>query len=1150
MEDLAQKLCEAVENEDAKEVENLLKCGADPNFVLPNGIAAIHLASGKESECALRCLKLLLQHSGNPNVRSIDDLTPVHVASSWGCCKALIFLLQKGGDPFIQDQDGNTALDLALMENNRRCVVALQEYTERISDGYTGEMDGCHKNSTSLPDITEMSCITLLLGSTYENTPSSSTKISPLMSLPKTVTPGNMDYAVISSHLEMPGLCRKNDSNKELQIDDSTKIMQNKCEIKPTEAKEVVAFTKTSESSHCSEYFSTHGESVVTLENSSICKNINCDVSVKTQHLIDHDNSRAALGSHMYSTVPQDLASSRKLPLNPSTQDFQVFTKLDRLDEISLDHVNAYNKECIDDNEEDTLILHGNGSDFRNKHSECNTSIWDSGDRRWRPERILNSFHNSVNDTMNAQNLELVGMQKGVPSVENKELTDVSIPSERSRAPTEEGTEKTVRTSDMLQKTQSPTLTCVAPNYLEHGSHNLQTQLRNLLLSTKGCNSRQRSEVVSADTIPVNGETNSLQHGSLKQTDACSSSSSSEDTFIIEAHKYELHDKEDSELYNGLKEMLAAKHSPSTSNEDKSPFFTPRTKSRLHCYNFRHNISSLFEESVEMPKRGRRVRKPEDPLATFSHDLTPDEFLPRKSSHSPGVTDESTKTSDTSETLNIIDAKNSLERTSIKNIVQDDKENDSELQTTVDISNFLTDDLSSEAEVKSRELKQTAGNHCVEGGVLDSAWLTEDGESEISGVADQRNRDVIMTWEDKSLPASLVNQSFYHSTFIEDTAVNSSKVPRYSFSRLSSIVKVEESIAQLDLSTVEEVQEVPLSPGGRPVYVGQAEPVEYLYKDNDKGHVLIEKHMPSMDQSSTNLPGNSDNTIIYDWRNYKINTITMNKAPPSNSPNRVAVELYRLSNDEIASRLRGFGDEPVHVTSQNRKMCILLLDKRLKELTSNRPSGLSIEYSAELSLALHTCNIPDCSKDEAALSQEFDKPDKTQKWREGVLKSSFNYLLLDPRVTRNLPSRCHDLSPVDCFLTFVSAVFYVGKGKRSRPYCHLYEALNLFKGSCKQPCSKVKHIMDIWKSGQGVLSLHCFQNTIPVEAYTREACMVDAIGLKLLTNQKKGVYYGQCQGWAPTRRRRLGVHMLYKAMQIFLAEGERQLRPPDIRSGY
>ncbi|XP_073492964.1 ankyrin repeat and LEM domain-containing protein 1 isoform X2 [Phyllobates terribilis] len=1117
MEDMVQKLCEAVENEDAKEVENLLKCGADPNFVLPNGIAAIHLASGKESECALRCLKLILQHSGNPNVRSIDDLTPVHVAASWGCCKALIFLLQKGGDPSIQDQDGNTALDLALMENNRRCVVALQEYTERISDGYTG----CHKNSSSLPDITEMSCITLLLGSTYETTPSSSTKISPLMCLPKTVSPGNnMDYAVISSHVEMPDLCAKNGSKKELQMDNSTKIMRDKCETKPTEAKEVVPFTKTSQSSQCSEYFSTHRESDVALENSSICKSINCDVSIKTQLLVDHNwENNSALGISVYSAVNQDLTSNRKLPLNPSTEDYQAFKKFEGLDEISLDH-NIYNKECNDDNEEETLVLHDNRSAFRNKYSECNTSIWDSGDRRWRSERIANSLHNSVNDAVNAQNLELVGTLKGMPAVENEALIGVAtqlLSNERRRA-------------------------VKSPNY-EHGSHDLQTQLRNLVLSTKGF-SRTESEAASADTIPVSGETESLQHGALKRTNASSSSSSYEDTFIIEAHNYPVHGKEDSELYKGLKEMmLATKNSPSTSNEDKSPFFTPRTKSRLHCYNFRQNISSLFDESVEMPKRGRRVRTPEGPLVTSTRDLTPDEFLPRKSSHTPGETYESTKMSNTSQTLNNVDA---------KNIQQDDKESVSELQTTVDISNFLTDDLSSEAEVKScRELKRTAINHSVEGGVLDSAWLTEDGESEISGVADPKNRAVITTTEDKSLPASLFNPSFYHSTLIEDTAVNSCEGPRYSFSRLSSIVRVEESIAQPDLSTVDSnSQEVPLSPGGRPVNVSQAEPVEYLYKDNEKGHVLIEKHMPSVDQSGTNLPGNSDNTIIYDWRNYKINTITINKAPPLNSPNRVAVELYRLSNDDIASRLRGFGDETVQVTSQNRKTCILLLDKCLKEHTSNRPSGLSIEYSTELSLALHTFNIPDCSKDEAALSQEFDQPDKTRKWREGVLKSSFNYLLLDPRVTRNLPSRCHDLSPIDCFRTFVSAIFYVGKGKRSRPYCHLYEALNHFKGTCKQPCSKVQHIMDIWKSGRGVLSLHCFQNTIPVEAYTREACMVDAIGLKLLTNQKKGVYYGQSQGWAPTRRRRLGVHMLYKTMQIFLAEGERQLRPPDIRSGY
>lgn len=55
-------------------------------------------------------------------------------------------------------------------------------------------------------------------------------------------------------------------------------------------------------------------------------------------------------------------------------------------------------------------------------------------------------------------------------------------------------------------------------------------------------------------------------------------------------------------------------------------------------------------------------------------------------------------------------------------------------------------------------------------------------------------------------------------------------------------------------------------------------------------------------------------------------------------------------------------------------------------------------------------------------------------------KSSFNYLLLDPRVTQNLPLRSKKMAYEDIFHTFVAAVFYVGKGKRSRPYAHLYEA--------------------------------------------------------------------------------------------------------------
>lgn len=50
--------------------------------------------------------------------------------------------------------------------------------------------------------------------------------------------------------------------------------------------------------------------------------------------------------------------------------------------------------------------------------------------------------------------------------------------------------------------------------------------------------------------------------------------------------------------------------------------------------------------------------------------------------------------------------------------------------------------------------------------------------------------------------------------------------------------------------------------------------------------------------------------------------------------------------------------------------------------------------------------------------------------------------LCTPRITQNLPLRSHRLSPTECFRTFVKAIFYVGKGTRARPCCHLAEALS------------------------------------------------------------------------------------------------------------
>lgn len=79
-----------------------------------------------------------------------------------------------------------------------------------------------------------------------------------------------------------------------------------------------------------------------------------------------------------------------------------------------------------------------------------------------------------------------------------------------------------------------------------------------------------------------------------------------------------------------------------------------------------------------------------------------------------------------------------------------------------------------------------------------------------------------------------------------------------------------------------------------------------------------------------------------------------------------------------------------------------------------------------------------------------------------------------------------------------------------------------------------------------MVCLHIFQNVIPAEAYTYEASIIDALGLTALKNLKVGNYYGVVASWPLKERRMLGLYLLYKAMLIFLSEGERQLRPDDL----
>jgi len=113
--------------------------------------------------------------------------------------------------------------------------------------------------------------------------------------------------------------------------------------------------------------------------------------------------------------------------------------------------------------------------------------------------------------------------------------------------------------------------------------------------------------------------------------------------------------------------------------------------------------------------------------------------------------------------------------------------------------------------------------------------------------------------------------------------------------------------------------------------------------------------------------------------------------------------------------------------------------------------------------------------EQSLMRKFFDDPSKI--WREGALKMSFCYLLIDPRklepsVTEMVEGSLGEKSYIvwknenwsnflfwgleerDQFRRFLQSIFYVGKGKKSRPLQHMTEAAR-FSGCSVQDEAKV-----------------------------------------------------------------------------------------------
>lgn len=128
--------------------------------------------------------------------------------------------------------------------------------------------------------------------------------------------------------------------------------------------------------------------------------------------------------------------------------------------------------------------------------------------------------------------------------------------------------------------------------------------------------------------------------------------------------------------------------------------------------------------------------------------------------------------------------------------------------------------------------------------------------------------------------------------------------------------------------------------------------------------------------------------------------------------------------------------------------------------------GTGFKY--ELALVLNsTAPVPKLRYLEEELVQEFSTPqpshqsaNKTQSLMHRItVRDNFNYLLLDPRGLKESSSHREGSSSVDLaeFRKFMESVFYVGKGKNSRPVQHLRDA----KSCLTNELTKVRNVHEI-----------------------------------------------------------------------------------------
>jgi ankyrin repeat protein len=113
-------------------VDFLIKAGAMVNAVSRNGLKVTPLNSAAAGSHAAS-VKILLEHSADPNIQQSEGFTPLHAAADNGDLESIRLLLLHGADRRLTDKNGKTPYDYAVAKNHLEAAKLLaKDITKRL----------------------------------------------------------------------------------------------------------------------------------------------------------------------------------------------------------------------------------------------------------------------------------------------------------------------------------------------------------------------------------------------------------------------------------------------------------------------------------------------------------------------------------------------------------------------------------------------------------------------------------------------------------------------------------------------------------------------------------------------------------------------------------------------------------------------------------------------------------------------------------------------------------------------------------------------------------------------------------------------------------------------------------------------------------